>query len=48
MPSGQATVRKVDIFKDKVWLKFDSGSWEEHELESVRAVLPQGPTKRPQ
>jgi cell fate regulator YaaT (PSP1 superfamily) len=40
MPAGKATVRKVDIFKDTVWLMFDSGAWEEHGLEDVRDVLP--------
>ena len=36
---GQGVVRKLDIFKDVVWIYHRDGTWEEQPLSAVRALL---------
>ncbi|RMF60030.1 MAG: Signal peptidase-like protein [Bacteroidetes bacterium] len=41
-PQGPATVQKVDIFKEIVWLQYEDGSWEDRPLAEVKAMLEDG------
>ncbi|MBO6576522.1 MAG: stage 0 sporulation protein [Rhodothermales bacterium] len=42
LPEGSAIVRKVDIFRDLVWMQLDRGGWIERDLESVRSSMGKG------
>jgi cell fate regulator YaaT (PSP1 superfamily) len=37
-PDGKGTVRKVDIFKDRVLLHLDAGPWQEYPLTAVKSI----------
>lgn len=38
-PQGQGVVQKLDIFKDRVWIQYPDGTWEDRPLHEVRALL---------
>ena len=40
--AGDGVVRKIDIFKDVIWLQYANGSWEDKSLESIQTLLPLG------
>jgi len=37
-PKGIATIAKVDIFMDKVYLRYDNDEWETYTLEDIKAL----------
>ena len=43
---GKGTVQKLDIFKDRVWIQYEDGTWEDRPLEEVRGLLGRGATSR--
>ena len=38
-PAGQGRIKKLDIFKDVVWVQYADGSWADLPLEDVRGYL---------
>ena len=38
-PTGRGTIQKLDIFKDRVWIQYPDGSWEDRPLDEVRGFL---------
>ena len=38
-PKGEATIAKVDIFTDKVYLKYDNDEWETYTLEDIKTLI---------
>jgi len=36
---GRGTVQKLDIFKERVWIQYDDGTWDDRALAEVRSIL---------
>lgn len=37
--AGMGSVQKLDIFKDRVWIQYEDGSWDDRSLQNVRQIL---------
>jgi len=39
--AGRGTVQKLDIFKERVWIQYPDGTWEDRPLAEVQQILKQ-------
>ncbi len=40
-PYGKGTIQKLDIFKNRVWIQYYDGSWEDKALDDIKELLTQ-------
>ena len=36
---GRGTIQKLDIFKNRVWIQYQDGTWEDKPLDEVKEIL---------
>ena len=43
---GKGTVQKLDIFKNRVWIQYHDGTWEDKSLDDIKDLLAQAGTRQ--